>query len=117
MPPEHRGVVVAAYRAPYDDPISARAGDAVAIDDGRHTDIAGWIWCTNRQGKSGWVPEAYVDRRGDVGTLLCDYDAIELTVVVGDDLIVHDEESGFLWVTDSSGRQGWVPATHVQRSE
>jgi hypothetical protein len=60
------------------------------------------------------VPEAYLEREGDVGRLRCDYDAVELTVQSSDILIVHKAESGFLWVTDQAGRTGWVPSTHVK---
>ena len=106
--------VIAHYQAPYADPIAVQAGDEVSVDSTRKTDMAGWVWCTNRIGKSGWVPEAYLERKGDVGRLRCDYDAIELTVQVGDVLTVHKAESGFLWVTDQDGRTGWVPSTHVE---
>jgi uncharacterized protein YgiM (DUF1202 family) len=40
----------------------------------------------------------------------CDYEAVELTVQLGDLLTVHKAESGFLWVTDQDGRTGWVPS-------
>ena len=76
--------VIADYQAPYPDPIVVKAGDEVSIDSGKKTDWAGWAWCTGRAGKSGWVPEAYIDRDGDVGHMRCDYDAIELTVHVGE---------------------------------
>jgi len=106
--------VIADYQAPYVDPIAVQAGDEVSIDDTKKTDLAGWVWCTNRTGKSGWVPEAYLEREGDVGRLRCTYDAVELTVQVGDMLTVHKAESDFLWVTDQTGRRGWVPSTHVE---
>ncbi|MCK4901574.1 MAG: SH3 domain-containing protein, partial [Anaerolineales bacterium] len=68
-------------------------------------------------GKSGWVPEAYLERHGDTGILRCDYDAIELTIHVAEILTFHKAESGFFWVTDQAGRQGWVPASHVEAHE
>jgi hypothetical protein len=106
--------VIANYQAPYPDPIRVNAGDEVAIDTDKTTDISGWVWCTNRAGKSGWVPEAYMERKGKSGFLRCDYYAIELTIHAGDLLTVHKLESGFYWASDRSGRQGWVPATHVE---
>ena len=108
--------VVTAYQAPYADPIIVRAGGQVSIDSARKTDCVGWVWCTNRAGKSGWVPETYLERHGNIGYMRCDYDAIELTIQVGDILTVHKAESGFFWVTDQSGRTGWVPSTHVELS-
>jgi len=108
--------VIADYQAPFPDPISVHAGDKVSIDDSKKTDCHGWIWCTNQTGKSGWVPETYLDRHGNFGYLRCDYDAIELTVRVGEILTCHKEKSGFIWVTNRSGENGWVPSTHVEFS-
>lgn len=106
--------VVTDYRAPFPDPISAHAGDKVSIDESTKTDCPGWVWCTNQPGKGGWVPETYLDRQGDCGYLLCDYDAIELTVQVGEVLTCHKEESGFTWATNRAGQSGWVPSSHVE---
>ena len=113
-PSASRVRVIADYQAPYADPVVTKTGDEVSIDSTKETDWAGWVWCTNRAGKGGWVSEAYLDRQGDIGHLHCDYDAIELTIQVGDVLTVHKAESGFLWVTDQAGRTGWVPSTHVE---
>jgi hypothetical protein len=109
--------VIVDYQAPYPDPIVGVAGDEVNIDSSKKTDWAGWVWCTDRAGKSGWVPEAYIERHGDTGHMRCDYDAIELTVRVGELLTIHKAESGFLWATNQAGQDGWVPATHVELGE
>jgi len=114
---ELRVRVIAAYQAPYADPIRATAGEAVTVDGDKKTDIPGWVWCTDRLGRGGWVPERYLERHGTIGRLRCDYDAIELTIQAGEMLIVHKEESGFFWATDRTGRQGWVPVTHVEAVE
>jgi hypothetical protein len=106
--------VIADYQAPLPDPIRVKAGDVVSIDHEKKTDIPGWVWCTSRPGKSGWVPAVYLDRRDNIGRLRCDYDAIELTIRVGELLTVHKMESSFYWVTDRNGRQGWVPMDHVE---
>jgi uncharacterized protein YgiM (DUF1202 family) len=107
--------VIADYDAPFTDPIRVQSGEEVAIDRGKTTNISGWLWCTSKAGKSGWVPEAFLDLSASLGYMECDYDAIELTVRVGDQLTVHGMESGFYWVTDFHGRQGWVPVEHVER--
>lgn len=109
--------VIADYQAPYADPIWVNAGDDVVVDPDKHTDIPGWVWCTNKDGKSGWIPKAYLGYSGKVGKMLCDYNAIELTIQVGDILTVHKAESDFYWATDQKGAQGWVPIVHVQPCE
>jgi uncharacterized protein YgiM (DUF1202 family) len=109
--------VVADYQAPYADPIRVNIGDEVLIDPDKHTSIPGWVWCTSKDGKSGWVPKTYLEYSGKAGKMLCDYNAIELTVHAGEILTVHKAESDFYWVTDQKGVQGWVPMAHVESCE
>ena len=106
--------VIADYQAPYLDPIQVNEGEKITLDRAKKTDLAGWVWGTDQAGKSGWVPEAYIKSQGETGIMRCDYDAIELTIHVGEILTFHKAESGFFWVTDQAGRQGWVPASHVE---
>jgi len=106
--------VISDYDAIYPDPISGQAGDQLAIDESRETDIPGWVWCIHPSGKCGWTPVAWLDRQGNSARLLRDYDAIELTIRVGDRLVCHHELSGFMWVTDATGKGGWVPSSHVE---
>lgn len=106
--------VIKEYQAPYPDPIQAEAGEEVRVDASRETDIPGWVWCTNQAGKGGWVPIAYLEMQGDRARMLYDYNAIELTIRVGEVLTVHKTESGFHWATNENGQQGWVPAAHVE---
>ncbi len=106
--------VIVDYDPVYTDPIAGRAGEQVTVDEKHQTDVAGWVWGTNAAGRVGWVPEAYLDRQGATAQLRCDYDAVELAIRVGDRLTVQKTESGFYWVTHADGRQGWVPATHVE---
>ena len=112
--PKSQARVIADYQAPYPDPIRVSAGDEVIIDDNKKTDWHGWVWCTDRGGKSGWVPETYLERHGENGYMRCDYDAIELTIHGGEILTCHKAESGFFWVTNQAGQNGWVPSTHVE---
>jgi len=109
--------VIAYYQAPYVDPIQVNAGDEVVIDLDKQTDIAGWVWCTNRNGKSGWVPKTYVKYLGRVGKMRVEYNAIELTVHIGEILTVLKAESGFYWAANQKNEQGWVPMSHVESYE
>jgi hypothetical protein len=102
------------YQSSFPNPIRVIAGEEIVIDADKKTDITGWIWCTSREGKSGWVPVAYVEQRGIQGSMKCDYDAFELSVHIGELLKAQKMESGFYWVTDSKGRKGWVPVDHVE---
>jgi hypothetical protein len=109
--------VIEEYQAPYPDPIQAKADDEVVVDLSRKTDIVGWVWCANSAGKSGWVPNVYVEINDNQGRLLKDYNAIELTIHVGDVLTVYKEESSFYWASNQAGDQGWVPIKNVEAME
>jgi len=108
------GRVLADYQAAYSDPITMRIGDELQLNGQKDNwNNWLWLWCTNQSGKSGWVPECYVKQDGDKGQALFDYDAIELSVSMGDVLLVTQEESGWLWCTNQHEKSGWVPAEHV----
>ena len=109
FPAGTRARAIAAYDRPYDDPIAVDAGEAVTPGFARRTDILGWVWCTDSRGKSGWTPEAWIDRSVTPWRMFRAFNAIELSVRPGDMLRVHWSESGFVWATDSSGASGWVP--------
>ena len=106
--------VIEDYQTPYPDPIQVKAGDEVTVDRNKKTDILGWVWCTNQAGKSGWVPKAYIDLRGNAAKMRCDYTAIELTIHFGEILTVYKMESSFYWAANPAGQQGWVPMANVE---
>ena len=117
-----RGTVVVGrmrYRRPYEDPISVRAGEAVrpTPDQGEATDIVGWVWCTGPDGRAGWTPEAWLERRGDDWVIRQDFSALELDVEPGDRFDVLYGESGFLFVENGRGERGWVPDGAVALAE
>jgi uncharacterized protein YgiM (DUF1202 family) len=45
-----------------------------------------------------------------------DYSGAELSVHEGDEVTVAIVESGWVWVTNQSGRSGWIPADHLARA-
>jgi len=111
----HYGYVLASYVAAYADPITMKAGELLVLD-GREDNWQGWtwLWCSNQQGKSGWVPQSYVKQTEQEGYVaLYDYNAKELSVQIGEALLVAQFESGWFWCSDQHGQSGWVPAEHV----
>jgi hypothetical protein len=106
--------VVRKYQSPYSEPLVISAGEELAISE-KESEWSGWIWCTNRDGKSRWVPDKYVERKGDMGIALCDYEATELSVSVGEELRMGKEASGWIWCMNQKGQSGWVPEDHVER--
>lgn len=106
--------VILDYRCAYPDPLAICTGEVLAVGE-CDTEWPGYVWCTNRAGKGGWVPASYLDRQGELGVARCDYTARELTVSAGEILTVEKAESGWLWAVNPAGESGWVPAKHVEK--
>ena len=80
----------------------------------KESEWPGWVWCTNRAGKSRWVPEEYIERTGNSCVMLRDHEAAELSVTVGEVLtITGEEESDWVWCANQAGQSGWVPLGNV----
>lgn len=114
--------VVKDYQASSADPISVEAGEVFTVsktETWEDNPAWLWVWCTNRRGKSGWVPKNIVQLSTDgrTGMTSISYNAVELTVAAGQELVIEDEESGWFWCRDRQGRFGWVPISHVAALE
>ena len=99
------------YQRPYENPIAVRAGDVVQPDaeKSRSTDIVGWVWCSGPDGREGWTPEAWLERKADQWLIQRDFCALELHVEPGERFRVLFGESGFLYVESAHGERGWLP--------
>lgn len=105
--------VIKSYASTYPDPIKVKKGDILKVGN-KESDWNGWTWCTDQNGKSGWLPDSYIKKDGSNCTVLCDYEATELTVNIGEELIVEKEESGWLWCINKEGLRGWIPSENVK---
>jgi Variant SH3 domain/SH3 domain len=107
--------VLRPYAAQYPDPIEVTQGEAITLGK-RDIDYPGWIWATSpASGKSGWIPEQFVQVNGDEARVNRDYSARELSVAEGDIVTIIEELLGWALVESPAGR-GWVPATTLARS-
>lgn len=104
--------VTADYEPAYPDPIIMAQGEELQVGK-RDLDNEAWIWCTGQSGKSGWVPVRYIEQHGDRAIALRDYAATELSVRAGEELVVSNEENGWLWCTNGLGESGWVLIENV----
>lgn len=105
--------VIEDYISPYTEPWKMVRGEILSIGE-KDTEWTGWIWCTNKDGESRWVPESYLELQGNSGKAKQDYDSTELSVKIGEELIIEKEESDWYWVKNQQGKWGWVPIKHVQ---
>jgi uncharacterized protein YgiM (DUF1202 family) len=106
-------LVIKNYSSPYTDPWVITKGEILSIGQ-KESEWSGWIWCTNNDGKSRWVPENYLEIQGNTGKPNRDYNATELNINVGDELIIEEEEAEWYWVTNQQGKSGWVPIKNVR---
>ena len=110
MPETYR--VIKAHQSPDPDPLIVRKGERLSFER-RETEWAGWIWCTSDSGKGTWVPENWVEIEEDSCVMKRDYNATELSVIVGEVLTVEFEESSWAWATNEGGESGWVPLQNL----
>jgi hypothetical protein len=110
--------VIAPHRPGPGEPLVAREGDGLRFER-RATEWEGWLWCITGEGRSGWVPESWVEIAGETCLMRRDYDATELAVTAGDEVVGELTASGWIHVRHENGKAGWVPLRvlePVQRS-
>jgi len=116
MSPSKTCKIIKAYRSAYPDPLIIKSGETLTIGE-KESEWDDWAWCTNASSKSGWVPEKYLEIKGGDAVAVCDYDATELTVTVGEELVILHEESGWAWAVNQNNQTGWVPLECVAMAE
>ena len=104
------------YKSPYPDPIIFHKGDTVEVgqeftDDPNWKD---WIWCEGANDTKAWVPKQYLDIRERKGTFKRGYNAMELSVSVGEELVVYEIVNGFGMAEKPNGVRGWVPMKNME---
>ena len=105
--------VIKPYLSAYPNPIKIKMGELVTIND-KKSEWPGWTWCTDKNGKSGWIPDCYVRKEGSKSIALLDYEATELTVETGEILKIKKEECGWFWCINQRGVEGWIPSENVK---
>jgi hypothetical protein len=103
-----------AHMIPDRPPIQLVPGQRVRA--GQHdTQWPAFVFVTTDDG-AGWVPERYLDTSCDPAVVITGYNTTELATAAGDELtlIEQDDPSGWAWVRNAAGRQGWVPLRTVE---
>ena len=108
--------VIKEYKSPYPEPIVFNKGDIVAVgkeftDDPDWND---WIWCEGSHNNKAWAPKQYLDIEKEKGTFKQDYNALELSVSVGEEIAIYEVVNGFGLAEKSDGSKGWVPLKHLE---
>jgi hypothetical protein len=101
-------LVIKPHRASYKEVLNTPKGSYLKFER-RDSEWPGWLWCADKSGLAGWIPESWVTIDGDHCTLLRDYSTAELTVIEGETVSGDTIESGWVWVENCFGESGWVP--------
>jgi hypothetical protein len=114
-----RYFVIEDYQSPYPEPIIFLKGEKVIIrkeftDD---PDWKDWVWCEGEHDNQAWVPKQYLGIEAGKGVFNTDYNALELSVAVGEMLRVHETVNGFGMAEKPNGERGWVPLRNLQVEE
>lgn len=116
---QQRYRVTTGYKASNTDPFTVTIGEVFQVsekfDTWNNNPQWIWIWCTDQHEKSGWVPKTAIhfNTDGKTGTTRYSYAATELTVVIGEELIATQEESGWVWCMNRRRESGWVPLENL----
>lgn len=111
-----RKTVAEGYAAQFSDPIKLREGDKLHVQC-EDVEYPGWFWCEHRTtAKCGWTPGSCLSAVAGEARALCDYDATELSVEVGDVVDVSSEFGGWAVCESSDGRRGWLPEKNLRRT-
>lgn len=107
--------VIKDYESPYPESTVFQKGERVRA--GRKfkedSDWQNWIWCEGENDKKAWVPEDFLDSNGKNGIFNRNYDAMELSIRVGEVLTVSEIVNGFGLSEKPDGTRGWVPMRNM----
>ena len=103
-----------AHTIPQRPPIQITPGQQVQAGQ-QDTDWPAFVFITTDDG-AGWVPGRHLDTSSDPAVVITGYNTTELATTAGEELnlINQDDPSGWAWVRNAAGREGWVPLRTVE---
>jgi len=106
---------VKAHHIPQRPSIQVAAGQRLRVGE-LDTTWPAFIFVTTEDGQ-GWVPARYVDTSSSPPVMVAPYDTTELPTSVGEVLtvLIRDDLSGWTWVRNAAGQEGWVPDDTIER--
>lgn len=100
--------VITPWTASYDPALAVHPGEAVTLGK-TDPDHPGWQWVENAQGLGGWVPSGIVTD----GRTTEAFDTQELTVQVGEQVVLLETRLGWTRAHRQDDAEGWVPSDHL----
>ncbi len=104
----------AAHTIPQRPPTQVTPGQQVQAGQ-QDTGWPAFVFITTSDG-AGWVPRRHLDTSSAPAVVTIAYDTTGLATTAGEELtlINQDDPSGWAWVRNAAGRQGWVALRTVE---
>lgn len=122
--PLRAAVAYAGRRPSYDDPIAFNAGTPLTVtrNDDEWPDFH---WCITPEGGEGWTLRSAfelndgqsLDALPASAVAIADYDARELALTPGEQLLVGNDQGGWRWCYSAKGDAGWVRKADLSQVE
>jgi hypothetical protein len=112
-------LVIQEYKSPYPHPIVFHEGDLIEVRDefSEDPEWLNWVWCVGEGDLQAWVPKQFLEIEGKEGVFIREYNAMELSISVGERLLVSEIVNGFGMAEKSDGIKGWVPMRNLKLNE
>lgn len=111
-----RARVCKVWKQSYNPALKVVRGDQLLVLKADSGKWAGWLWCRDKTGLTGWLPEQIF-----VSTVLAepcivnaDFDTVELTVRIGQAVEISQQLNGWSWCKADHVQAGWVPDECLQ---
>ena len=104
-----------AHTIPQRPPIQITPGQQVQAGQ-QDTDWPAFVFIITTDDGAGWVPGRHLDTSSAPAVVITGYNTAELATTAGEELtlINQDDPSGWAWVRNATGREGWVPLRTVE---
>lgn len=107
-------LVIVSYDTQYPDQLTMEVGDEMKIVKRKDDEWPGWVFCQNKNGKQGWIPENAIMIDGESAVAQQSYVARELSVMEGEIVRIEKVERGWAWVTNMTDETGWIPLRNLK---
>lgn len=112
--------VIKSRKTDSDNPIVVyKCMEVICVEESNENDEwAGWVLCKS-ENNNGWIPKQIINRNGNKGILLEDYDAREFDIEVDEIIIMDKELNGWIWGAKENDptTKAWAPLNHLKEVE
>lgn len=113
-------IVIKHRKTPITNPMILQKDEKVECGEeyNENKNWVGWIWCKT-DNNAGWVPKQIIDRNGNKGIILEDYNGTEFDIHVDEVIIMEKELNGWIWgyKKGAPNEKAWAPIDHLEKKQ